>query len=1057
MSRKALGSVAVVLAAAACSSAPGAPPSDARSAGQPPPNGAIPGNPRFFQIAPEDAFWVTHDATRDRVISGGARLELTLAGEVLASAWETDKAHNGDLLVGGLAVPQPLGGGYVFWTQQRVFRATEFTGPLVPIGLGVPDAADTVVRGARMGLRGVMIATDAGPRELLPGATVATAYPEPGVTDLAALDASRAIRLDVLGRPGWTVDGGKTWNDASQAIGTGVRTLLAGSEELWFETWQGRATLGKEGPLSEADGANYRYVDYSRPFQMAIRGTRAERDDSFWYGYREMQPLQSAIASGVRLADGSGFGVVRGAVVRADLATGKVLSIATDWLPNNIECQPLQVEDGVLFACGWDDYRGGAYVLRGNGVDPPRVERLFTDNGTFVADDDGGFAYTGSCKAEETYVDPEQYYGRYGRGGRYYDGEEAPTTTEPTVCVRRGAEDWVERKLTLDEDTSLVAWIPKKDGTAVALVRGTGRGAALPDVGRDSQRETSQNGVRVVRVFRDVPGWQWPTQQQGRNYYGRGGGVQTTIDRKYRALDDGTIVGWLSATEGSDPYYTPQKLAGGALRPGGRTEMFELPVTPVTMATGGPWGVIASRDGSLFETMDRGRTWRAAGVSALSPGSMQGTCSISGCAFSSGARIGWGAPAVSAKISDEKRSDPPAPKGNMPTIACEPAGMPRPEQSTTSPAVAALGSQAKITLTTSFGATLEMIRETPDAISSASSYYYGRHGYPVPPPAPTASASAAPSSKPKAKAAPLRTHTLVFRPPLDPLAPLVRHNATNASIGYRGRTTAIPLLGAGSEVAFLYFGDQNEAIVDRNELVTMPAFDSRRYYYYGDASGSLPGVRTATSRALLFGDFRRRAALEEHGTSPQKPPIYFAFERDPNRRRVLAMGRRDDSSVAILVLDAAAPETAGVAVLDRVATALGPLTRLAPWSSLTTADDPGCRADKKGYRALLSIDPSTWLALDPAGLPGVTLAKQGLALVRWGEERVCLEAVDVAVLDPRRRPDAPAGENLVVRWGAPSASKAPSAEGTIGADAVGALRSMELTQPLTCSLKRASK
>src|SRR5262249_34189513 len=155
----------------------------------------------------------THDASRDRVVSTGARLELSPQGEVLASAWEMDKAHNGDLLVGGLALAPHLGGGYVFWTQSRLFRSTQFTGPLGPAALGVADAADTQIRGVRNGMRGAMIATDSGVRELLPGASTATAYPEPGVTDLAALDASRALRIDTFGRTGWTTDGGKTWND----------------------------------------------------------------------------------------------------------------------------------------------------------------------------------------------------------------------------------------------------------------------------------------------------------------------------------------------------------------------------------------------------------------------------------------------------------------------------------------------------------------------------------------------------------------------------------------------------------------------------------------------------------------------------------------------------------------------------------------------------------------------------------------------------------------------------------------------------------------------------
>lgn len=1053
MSRKALGSVAFVLVALGCSAAVAPPASDGRGDGKQAAQG-LPGNPRFFQLSPDDTYWVTHDASRDRVLSAGARLELSSTGEVLASAWETDKAMQSDPLAGGLAVAPHLGGGYLFWSQYRVFRSTDFTGPLVPISLGIADAADTSIRGLRNGLRGVLVATDTGPREVLPGATAATAFPDAGVTDLAALDASRAIRVDAFGRAGFTIDGGKTWTEAHAVATNGFRGIAVSPEELWFETNQGRAVLGREGTLSEPEGSNYRYIDYQRPFQPMFKGTRADRDDQNAYGYQNVQPLQAAIASGVRFADGTGLGVMRGAVARVDLTTGKVRDVATDWLPNGIECQALPMDGGALYACTVDEYGGGSYVLRSSGPEPPRVERMFTDEGTFVSDDEGGFGYTGSCKVEAKYVDPDRYYGRYGR---YYDGEEyQEPTVQPVICVRRGAEDWVERRVELDEDTQLVAWIPRRDGTAVAIVRGAGRGDALPDLAIDSQRDTSQNGVRVVRVYRDVERWTWPAQQT-RAYYGRGGTAQI-VDRRYRALEDGTVVGWLQTQEMEDRYSPVQRWAGGVVRPGGRTEVFELPATPVAMAVGGMFGLLATRDGKLFETTDRGQSWRPAGKTPVHPATLGGSCTREGCSFSSGARVGWGtSSAVQPRVIEDKREDPPKPKIAAPTIVCEPQGMPRAEQSTTSPAAAQLGSQAKISIPTSFGATLEMIRETPDALSGASPYS-GRFGYPVPPPVPTPSAtpSAAPSAKAKAKAAPTRTHTLVMRPPLDPLAPIARLNATNATMTYRNRSMATPLLGPGTDVSFMIYADQTEALVDRNDLVTVPQYDSRRYYYYGENTGTAPGIRTATNKALLFGDNRRRSALEEHGYSPQRPAFYFGFDREPNRRRGVTLGRRDDGSTGVLVLDSAAPEVAGVSPFDRVAMNLGAVQRLAPWAAVVPADDPACKADKKGYRALVSVDPSQWFSLDTAKLPGVTLGKVGLALVRWSDERVCLEALDVAVLDPRRRADAPAGENLVIRWiPSPTApAKAPVRDSTPPGQTIGALRSLELLQPLTCSLQR---
>src|SRR5690606_32643080 len=109
-------------------------------------------------------------------------------------------------------------------------------------------------------------------------------------------------------------------------------------------------------------------------------------------------------------------------------------------------------------------------------------------------------------------------------------------------------------------------------------------------------------------------------------------------------------------------------------------------------------------------------------------------------------------------IQEEKRPEPPKGKLFVPALVCEPQGMPRAEQSNVSPAAATLGAQAKIVLQTQFGATLELIRETPDAVSSASpyAYPYGRHGYSPPPPVATATpvATAAPSTRPGAKAAP---------------------------------------------------------------------------------------------------------------------------------------------------------------------------------------------------------------------------------------------------------------------------------------------------------------
>jgi len=114
---------------------------------------------------------------------------------------------------------------------------------------------------------------------------------------------------------------------------------------------------------------------------------------------------------------------------------------------------------------------------------------------------------------------------------------------------------------------------------------------------------------------------------------------------------------------------------------------------------------------------------------------------------------------------------------------------------------------------------------------------------------------------------------------------------------------------------------------------------------------------------------------------------------------------------------------------------------LAPWSSLLAADDPRCKPEtnRDAFRALVSVDAAAWLELDPASLPGTPLGRRGLLQVRWGKERVCLEAVDL-LLENRGGRGRSRGGSLVARWGG---------EGEKGA----ALRSETQRLDLTCKLR----
>lgn len=1032
MPRLLFGTFAAIAALSACSG-PGVPAavSSAKGASSAARGGAVAGPARFFQGLPEESFWVTHDATSDRVIAEGARLELSPTGQVTAAAWDTDLVLRGERLMGSLAVPVGQGGGFVHWSRVRLFRSRDFTGELEPVSTLEPN-----LRGARPGLSSVVVISDVGLRELLPGSYRLTPSAEPGLLDAAAADASHAVRLDVFGRVSTSSDGGKRWVDQSPSAGIAVRALAVGERALMIDTWQGRFTLGADGKLGAVDQTRG-YNEPSRIFQIVFRGTRASEREEWTWGYRDATPLQSAVLAGADVGDGTAFGVLQGVTARVELATGKLTSVASDWIPSGLLCQPVRADDGVLFACSWERYQGyGGYLLRSTAGQPPEPERAFTDEGSFVADDDGAVGFTGSCRAEARLFDPEE------ASSRDFSAE---PPLKPVFCVRKtagllpgAAAEWVERSVDISDGSSLIAWVPRKDGTAVALLLS---GEPLPEKSRGAMRAREQGGVRVIRLYRELESFAFSRASQA-----PGRGIGNALDKRFAARADGSVDGWLSPAQDT---YLPIQI-GVTLAPDGRAELHELPPGVSGMAVTGDYGVAFSARGELYETTDHGRSWRSAGRSPIPPlANSPGGCSALGCSFGPVVRLGWGDAALAPRVSLAPIPPPPAVAPSSAWLQCSPVGSPAP---IAPPPAAPAG--AKQTISTLYGEALEIVRDqavpepTPPNPGGAPAMPIAG-GAPL---APTAapSAGAAAGKPPRATPAVLRTHSLLLRPPFEPTAPPRRLNATDASFSIQRRPMVTPLLGpkagggggGGGEVSLLIAGDTSELLVTGDRITSMPAFETRRYYYgdaYGWAGLSLPG-----GHALLLGELRRRLALEEHGASPPPPPLYLGVEREIGKRRPMTLGRRDDGVFGVLVFDGGAPATAGVAEIDRRGEGLRGFQKLAPWSTVITADDPRCASERDAYEALVLLDPSAWFELDPAQLPGVTFAKAGMALVRWGKERVCLEAIDAAAVDTRRRADGTRSWSLVVRWGGKGKGGAPAVNA--------ALRAPDLRQDLRCAV-----
>ena len=153
----------------------------------------------------------------------------------------------------------------------------------------------------------------------------------------------------------------------------------------------------------------------------------------------------------------------------------------------------------------------------------------------------------------------------------------------------------------------------------------------------------------------------------------------------------------------------------------------------------------------------------------------------------------------------------------------------------------------------------------------------------------------------------------------------------------------------------------------------------------------------------------------------------------------LALAIGPQGALAVLRLPSASePASAGDPAL-LLPLGGGPPLALAPWSTLVSADDPACRGDASGYRALIHT-ASPWLRLrgapnarDPVGVMS--------ARVRWGASRVCLEALELPEAVRPQRSGEELETEIVVRFLGPG-----------GAGRVAFSPGAELHQPLSCTL-----
>lgn len=567
-------------------------------------------------------------------------------------------------LSGFRSLPARLGGGYVIWSESRVYRAASFLGELKPIA----DVGSS--GGARPFLTTFLLRTEAGVLEVDPTSLAVRRAAPPGLAEALALDARRAARLDAFGRASFTVDGGATWTDVLETLGAPVSSLREGPlGELLLAVPNPSPSLrlGREGDLEKIRDPPRTATG------MAEVHTSAPLLNAFPASSRSLpgEILAHAVVAGAFLPPAPRVAPAQ-TQAPSDLASPppgqgsllvarenglRLLSVATALPIADADLLGVDEKFGRCQAFSWPD--AGAPAGHGSGSPPvlalcaqdasgevldmshglsrPRLEITFPEAGTYVAGPRGRLGFTGRCgplppsgadlgpgtpRPQES-PEEELPAGSTSAPAPASPPEEPsqpelPPADDARFCVRISADHWLERRLRGDDARHLYRWVPGDDGRVTALLLGHD-GAAPKGAGRVGGRSVAGEGVRVIHLEPDDPAL--------------GGGAYPAVaaaqkEPPYRSVDadfwqdsDGAIRGWVSLPaegETAPVEATAQGPASRLLRVqtrrggrsagiridgAGKVTRFALPEGTTEVVTGGRFGLamaVANEEPATF-------------------------------------------------------------------------------------------------------------------------------------------------------------------------------------------------------------------------------------------------------------------------------------------------------------------------------------------------------------------------------------------------------------------------------------------------------------------------
>ncbi len=393
-----------------------------------------------------------------RAIVAGVRVVSSPNGAILAA---TERLPAGPSLA--LALPERMGGGFLFALGKHVWRADAWLAALAPLFTAPVAVAQVFVGLDRLYVRsplGTLFAFN--PRTGAP-AGLGPLPASPSLARLAALDAWHAVAIADLRGALVTSDAGATWRplalpfqpsdvvalDDAIAVRGVVEGALPGQTE-WFEV----RPDGKTAPMSSAPAGS------ERP----ERGVPPRDENTRPFG---PVPLAAAIEDGWPLVDGTALVARDGALARVRLIDGAIVERIDDAFPlKPARCHPLsRARPGDLgalaFVCGEP---GGRTVLYAWDAPNARLleSRRFDGPREVLAFGNGALAARGPCAPDG---------GVIGRGAV---GQQAWCTMSPssvwreTTLTGEGVDG--ARIVVLADDRLAVVHPPRREDLATARI-----------------------------------------------------------------------------------------------------------------------------------------------------------------------------------------------------------------------------------------------------------------------------------------------------------------------------------------------------------------------------------------------------------------------------------------------------------------------------------------------------------------------------------------------------------------------------------------------------------